>query len=120
MKMQTVMIVDDNEGDQLLTKLIVEAFDDSIAISQAYDGREALNSLVESSIQPDLIFLDINMPVMDGYEFLEEFERFGREATVVLMLSSSIREVDRQKILRYRVVKKDIEKPVTLDMLRKI
>lgn len=120
MKIQSLMIVDDSEGDQLLTKLVVQEFDPSIEILQAYDGREALELLLESSARPDIIFLDINMPGMDGHEFLEEYSQLGQDGTVILMLSSSSQEIDKQKSLRYSFVKKYIEKPVVLDILNEI
>jgi len=134
MKVSSVMIVDDSEGDQLLTKIVIEEFDPSIEVLQAYDGKEALDILVTLSAPPDIIFLDINMPGMNGHEFLEEYNKLNqstlkkstlkkstlKSSTVVLTLSSSNQEEDKRKSLQYSFVKKYIEKPVVLDLLKEI
>lgn len=119
MKIKSVMIVDDSEGDQLLTKLTIEEFDPDISISQAYDGREALNML-GPQLCPDIIFLDINMPGMGGHEFLEEYNQLEQSSTVILMLSSSNQDIDKQKSLQYGFVKRYIEKPVVVDILKEL
>lgn len=120
MKITSLMVVDDSEGDQLLTKITIESFDSSITILQAYDGREALDMLAETPAQPDLILLDINMPGMNGHEFLEEYSKTEQKSSVILMLSSSAQESDKQNSLKYPFVKKYIEKPVVLEVLEEL
>lgn len=124
MKVSSVMVVDDSEGDQLLTKMVIEEFDPSIEVLQAYDGKEALDILVALSSPPEIIFLDINMPGMNGREFLEEYNKLNqstlKSSAVVLMLSSSNQEEGERKSLQYSFVKKYTEKPVVLDILKEI
>jgi len=115
------MVVDDSEGDQMLTKIIIEDFDSAITVLQAYDGREALDMLLTaSSVKPDIIFLDVNMPGMGGHEFLEEYNKLEDTSIVVLMLTSSDQEIDKQKSLQYSFVKRYIQKPVVLDILQEL
>ena len=70
MKLSKILMVEDSEADQFYNKAIVETFDSSIKILQAYDGQEALDMLAGCDSQPDLIFLDINLPDISGLSFL--------------------------------------------------
>ena len=112
MKLTKVLIVDDSEVDQFLSKIAIEEFDASIEIIEAVDGREALIMLKKFDVQPDVIFLDINMPVMDGHEFLKEYDAAGYESAVVVMLTSSEQEQDKVGSQAYQCVKKYLSKPL--------
>ena len=91
------------------------------------NGKYALQFLVENVEQtdrlPDIILLDVNMPIMDGWEFLDEFihikPRFGKKI-VVYIITSSIAEQDYKKAKKISVVSDFIVKPVTADQLQKI
>ncbi|NKC01953.1 MAG: response regulator [Pseudomonadales bacterium] len=117
MSISSVMIVDDSEPDQFIAKNNVEKFDNSIEVLQAYDGQEALEILAELPTQPDFIFLDINMPRMNGHEFLEEYETWEDNTVVVVMLTSSDQEQDKEKSLAYTCVKKYFSKPLDQSLL---
>lgn len=112
MSMKSAMIVDDSEGDQLLAKMIIAEFDSEIEILQAYDGQEALEILTDLPKQPDVIFLDINMPRMNGHDFLEVYETWENHAVVVIMLTSSDQEKDKERSLAHKCVKKYFTKPL--------
>lgn len=118
--MSSVMIIDDSEGDQFLAKDIIEEFDSSIEILQAYDGQEALEILKSLPRQPNVIFLDINMPRMDGHEFLEEYETWENQTVVVIMLTSSDQEQDKEKSMAHKCVKNYFTKPLDLSSLQSI
>lgn len=112
MSIKTVMIIDDSEMDQYLTNYMIKKYDADIEILQTYDGEEALQVLKTLDKQPDLIFLDINMPRMNGHEFLEEYDKWEGRAEVVIMLTSSDQEQDKEKSLAYQCVKKYCVKPM--------
>lgn len=120
MNMKSVMIIDDSEGDQFLAKDIIEEFDSSIEILQAYDGQEALEILRDLPKQPNIIFLDINMPRMDGHEFLEEYETWENPTVVVVMLTSSDQEQDKEKSMAHKCVKNYFTKPLDFSALESI
>lgn len=116
--MKTVMIVDDSEADQLLSQMTLEDFNSEIEILQAYDGEEALEILAELPKQPDIIFLDINMPRMNGHEFLEEYETWKHASAVIIMLTSSDQSRDKEKSAAFKCVKQYCTKPLEAPQLK--
>lgn len=105
MEIKSALIIDDNDGDQFLSKMILEQSEPGLDVYQAYDGEEALQLLRGLEMQPDIIFLDINMPRMDGLEFLEEYSKSENTSTVAI-LSTSEQEKDIEKAQSYECVKK--------------
>lgn len=113
MTMKSILTVDDDENDLFICSYTIQKFDPAIRILNAFNGLEALQLLHTTT--PDAIILDINMPVMNGFEFLDRYAvDFSVHAPVVALLTSSHLEADRQKALRYDFVKSYFEKPLTL------
>jgi CheY-like chemotaxis protein len=113
------MLVDDDEMDNIIHQKIIESNKFSEKVMVFHTGREALAYLRKNAKSaenlPDLIFLDINMPIMDGFQFLEEFEHLDAQILdkcKIIMLTSSIspRDIDRAASNRY--VKKYLNKPL--------
>jgi CheY-like chemotaxis protein len=113
------MLIDDNEIDNIINEKIIEAsnFADNILVFQT--GQEALAYLQEHQDAeeelPEIVFLDINMPIMDGFQFLDDFEKFSglvREKCKIIMLSSSISPKDIDRAASSRYVKKYLNKPL--------
>ena len=117
MNMSKIMIIDDSEADQFLALAIIEDLSIEIDVLQAYDGQEALKILDTIDNQPDVIFLDINMPVMNGHEFLVEYDKRETQTSVVVMLTSSYQEQDRQQSRAFECVKQYFTKPLELEDL---
>ena len=115
--MQLVMIVDDSEADQFLAKHVLEEFDPNLEVLQAYDGLEALEMLKRLETQPDVIFLDINMPRMNGHEFLKAYSAWEEQSVVIVMLTSSDQEADREKSRAHKAVVDYFTKPLDVDSL---
>ena len=119
-KHKCVMLVDEDDIDNIINQKIMESnnFSEKILVLQA--GADALNYLAEHGDNPDelpeIIFLDINMPIMDGFQFLEEFEELKKplvhEKCKVIMLSSSISPKDIDRAASNRFVKKYLNKPL--------
>lgn len=117
---QLVMLVDDNDTDNFISRRIIEItkFSDDVVIKNS--GKSALEYLQENKTErskiPDLIFLDINMPIVDGFVFLYEFEKFEhliKDKCKVVILSSSDNKRDIDKIVNNDHVIKFITKPLT-------
>jgi len=120
MEIRNCLIVDDSRPDQFYAKAVIEHFDPDINIYQAWDGREALNMMSDENVRPDVIFLDINMPGMNGHEFLEEYNTWEDESAVVIMLTSSDQKKDIEKANAYKCVREFLTKPLDQDGLVKI
>ena len=129
-KYKTIMLIDDNEIDNLINQKIVEASNICENIFSHTGGKSAIEFLknmekIASAIEalPEVIFLDIDMPLMDGFQFLEEFESLTDSTKAhckIVMLTSSINPQDMNKSQKYNFVKKYINKPLTQDNLRKL
>ena len=119
-KIGSVMIIDDNESDHIIAETAVAEYDPDITIYRAYDGEEALKLLKSIEGHPDIIFLDINMPGMDGHEFLEVYQTQAYQSSVVAMLSTSDQERDKERCMAYQFVREYIVKPLEADDIRRI
>lgn len=112
--MNTILIIDDSEPDQFYSEMVLEEVAGEIRLMKAYDGQEALEILAKHEVVPDLILLDINMPRMDGHEFLEAWtEGNTRDIPVVVMLTSSNQKQDKDRAFAYKCVKDYMVKPIT-------
>ncbi|WKN45846.1 response regulator [Tunicatimonas pelagia] len=115
-----VLLIDDNDTDNFISRRVIEltAFAERVVVKSS--GQQALDYLQENAQSPDeipdLIFLDINMPIMDGFMFLYEFETLPSEIQQkpkVIILSSSEDRRDVDKIITNQAVIKYITKPLT-------
>ncbi|MFY8109968.1 MAG: response regulator [Bacteroidia bacterium] len=104
-----VILVDDDPINNLVTKRLLQKINPTLEIMDFTNAHEALEHLKSSRI--DLILLDINMPGMNGWEFLNELENSGNK-TPVLMLSSSIDPNDHCKSINYKSVRGFLRKPL--------
>ncbi len=100
-KLNCILLVDDDESCNEFHQIIIEKVGCAEKVEVANDGEEAL-AFLRSSIngihpKPDLVFLDINMPGMNGWEFLEEYKKMEGEinAKIVVMLTTSLNPNDK-------------------------
>lgn len=127
-KFKRILLVDDDETSNLLTTMVIADMNITEEVDVAANGEEALQYIMkncelsaagEQANCPGLILLDINMPIMDGFEFLEAYKsKFDKENKVpVVMLSSSSnhKDFDKAKALK---VKGYIVKPLDEEKLQ--
>ena len=130
-KFYTVMLIDDNEIDNLINQKMIEAANITEHIFTHTGARSAIEFLkniekvdnVAQQILPNVIFLDIDMPLMDGFQFLDEFDKLNdstKSKCKIVMLTSSINPQDVNKSKEYSYVKKYINKPLSQENLEKI
>ena len=122
-----VMLVDDNDTDNFISKRIIEITKFAKRVEVKNSGKSALDYLRENQDNvedlPNLIFLDINMPIVDGFVFLYEFEKFNetsKDKCKVIILSSSDNKRDIDKIVNNNHVIKFITKPLTETALEEV
>ncbi len=126
-KLENIVLIDDNPADNFYHTIIIEDCGCSKRITAFESGVEALEYLrsMENGAHPhpDLIFLDINMPVMTGWEFLEEYNKLdkGMKAKmVVVMLTTSANPDDKQKADNHSDIPQFTNKPLSEELLKEI
>ncbi|OYY16394.1 MAG: hypothetical protein B7Y69_11285, partial [Sphingobacteriia bacterium 35-40-8] len=121
---QQVCVIDDDEIYIYLIKKSLAALEIEHAVNSFSNGKEALKGLTSMIDQqlpiPEIIFLDINMPIMDGWEFLKAFREI--QATLsskipIYIISSSIAAEDREKAKHFPEIVGYLSKPVELETL---
>ncbi len=120
MKTKLVLIVDDSESDQFYVSELLAEFDEGIQVKSAYDGQEALDILTSIPNQPNVILLDLNMPGMTGFEFLEAYNQIDGQHSSVMVLSSSDQSIDRDKVNTFGFVKSFLVKPIEFSDLESL
>ena len=126
-QVNSILIIDDDPLFLLLVKKTIMKYELAKNISAFSNGLEAFDALKQSindpSALPDIILLDINMPIMDGWEFLEEFLPFLEKTTKkisIYIATSSIAEDDKRKAKTYPTIKDYLLKPIDQPILNRI
>lgn len=124
----SILLVDDDEINNFISiKLIKKALLNT-EITACLNGKFAIDQLLEISHKdpaklPDYILLDINMPIMNGWEFLEEYEKFKIDPlhkTKIFIISSSVFSNDISKAKSYPLVKDFISKPLNIEKITEL
>lgn len=122
-KLNEIAIIDDDKITILLTKKRIQMCDLAENIVAFENGKSAYENFVErinnNQTLPDLILLDINMPLWDGWDFLQEFENNYKDKDLCLfMLTSSINPADKEKANNFRLIKDFLIKPIDENVLK--
>lgn len=120
--MNNICIIDDDPIHIFSTKKLLKIAGYTGDFIVYENGKEAYESLVEKGVNPDLILLDLNMPVMNGWEFLENIIKLVSLETVppIYIMTSSIDQEEVKKSKKYIIVKDFISKPFTVDKIKSI
>jgi len=113
--MSVIWIIDDDDIFQFITRKSIEKIDKNRNIITFSNGQEAIKSINQTREIPDVILLDINMPIMDGWEFLNKYEgiRDSKDKnTHIYMVSSSIDSKDLAKAQNSIHITDYITKPI--------
>jgi CheY-like chemotaxis protein len=126
------MLVDDDEPTNFLSSMIIEEACCTEHLQIEDSGWRAINYLATSAQSgynhknypwPDLIFLDINMPAMNGWEFLDKYKEFDKEhraEVTIIMLTTSLNPDDTAKAIEMPAVSGFEIKPLTSELLNKV
>ena len=123
-----ILLIDDSESDNFIHKKRIEKTGVCDEVVVMFGGKEALDYLSTLGLdskypKPELVFLDINMPGMNGWEFLEEYKNLMEEMkanVVISMLTTSVSEQDSDMAASRPEIKSFENKPLTEDKLLEI
>jgi CheY-like chemotaxis protein len=125
--LRCIMLVDDNHDDNFFHEREIKKNNHATIVITKNTGLEALEYLKSkkdiTQVQPDLIFLDINMPGMNGWEFLKEYNRLDKKLqsqVIIIMLTTSDNPDDEARSKTWNFVSDYLTKPLTKEILEVI
>ena len=124
----SILLVDDDEINNFISIKMIKKALSNTDITACLHGKYAIDLLMEiqkedPSKLPDYILLDINMPIMNGWEFLDEYTRLNIDPIgkcKVYIISSSVFSNDINKARSYPVVKDFVSKPLNVDRIKEL
>lgn len=131
-KIKCILLIDDDVATNNLHKIIIDDANVTEAVHAVTSGQEALDYLTRTGDcqsnaskhpRPDLIFLDINMPAMNGFEFMEAYSKLDeaqKSGIIVMMLTTSLNPDDEERSKEYQSIFGFRNKPLTEEMLHEI
>jgi CheY-like chemotaxis protein len=129
--LECILLVDDDDASNFIHKMEINKLSLDVKVEVVHNGKEALEYLTatgkyagkEGVCMPGIIFLDINMPIMNGWEFLEEYRKLTEEQKakiVVAMLTTSTNAVDENFALQNSEIAQFIHKPIRQSVIEKL
>ncbi|MCU0446351.1 MAG: response regulator [Microscillaceae bacterium] len=119
-----IWIIDDNEVDNLVHSRILKLTKPTAQITNFDGAKSALQTIAEASVRPpDIIFLDLNMPIIDGWEFLAGMQKLAEylaNLPKVYLLTSSLDPRDVKRAEEIPLINNFIVKPLTQDKLKQL
>ena len=120
---ECIMLVDDNSIDNFINKQMMESCGFASEVMVCQSAQEGLQHLMTGKNLPQVIFLDINMPEMSGFDFLDAMQQMPeivKHHCRVIMLSSSESFKDLNRANKNQFVRKFLNKPLTMEILSAI
>lgn len=114
------ILIDDDPIINLVHKRTIQKVEDTAAIDIFISGIKALEYFKASESIPQIVFLDINMPEMNGFEFLDELlknKTIKKEGLSIYILTSSLNNKDRETAKRYPILKGYLSKPLNVEAM---
>ncbi|GAA4278352.1 response regulator [Aquimarina mytili] len=121
-KLKSFLLIDDSKATNFFNKTIIEKVGCVEEVVVAENGRSAIE-YIKSGLAPEIIFLDINMPVMNGWEFIAEYQKLDisyKKSIIILMLGAELSDADKNKAEEIIEIKEFQQKMLTKDTVCKI
>lgn len=119
-----VCIIDDDKIYQFLLRKKINIVNPEITVNSYFNGLEAITAFEKIDSCCDVILLDLNMPKMDGWEFIKEYQKLKNKAQPfpqIYISTSSIAEEDKIRALSFQnIIKGYLTKPITIQVIKKI
>jgi len=120
-KIKNLLLIDDDYLSNYLHQITIQESDLVENILVFESGIAAINYLIQTEKLPEIIFVDINMPITNCWDFLNEYEKYWKPGdSHIFLLSSSINQEDEINARNHPYINSFIGKPLTLDIFRKI
>ena len=123
-KLKCILLIDDNPDDNFMHERVINKMEIAEKVEVALNGEEGIKYLTEKTdTPPELIFLDINMPKMNGWEFLDEYKDLPAEQrakVVLLMLTTSVNPSDKERANQIKELTGFEVKPLVREKLEAI
>lgn len=122
MALNKILLVDDSEPFNYLSRAVLTDNKIECTVDEALNGQEALDYLERTEQCPDVILLDLNMPVMDGFDFLDEYAKHTKchSHTKIFVLTSSNRSEDKERAVKNKYVMGYFDKPLSYFHIKEI
>ncbi|CAN5394074.1 response regulator [soil metagenome] len=125
-----ILLIDDDRPTNFYHQLVIDEVKIDTSVTAVTSGKDAISFLTSTNKftekrepNPGIIFLDINMPGMNGFDFLEAYEKISpgnNNKTIVVMLTTSVNPSDREKAAAYKSVSGFFIKPLTEEMVTEV
>ena len=114
-KYKMCLLIDDSSLDNFINSKIIKMSNFAKEIVVSEHAEDALAMLRDGKVEPDIIFLDIKMPVMDGFQFLEEYDKIDidKKHTKIFILTTSLNPADIERAKHNKYVTKFVSKNLT-------
>ncbi|MCF6130668.1 response regulator [Flavobacterium wongokense] len=119
---KVICIIDDDPIYQFLINKIIDNSKGNHEVMFFKNGKEALDyfTLDIAKNLPDIILLDLEMPVMDGWDFLKEIDKLHIDDTAIYIVSSSISDEDKRRAKKFPKIKGHFSKPINSNKIQEI
>jgi CheY-like chemotaxis protein len=127
-----ILLVDDDTATNVVNRIIINRLNLNTHIEVTLNGKQAMDYLTYKGQynyssthppQPGIIFLDINMPLMNGWEFIAEYDKLPKEQKeniIVVMVSSSLNPEDKKRAASNSTITKFVSKPLNREVIEKL